>query len=86
MSAEHARLSLEGDGWYLTDLDSTNGTLLVRVDEDRLHLCRDGLAEERENHVRLRNGDVICLAPDWTNEQPLADSPAFVFQLSASRW
>ncbi len=86
VSSEHAQLTLEDDGWYLTDLETTNGTLLIRVNEDRYHLCREGLSEVRENHVRLENGDVICLAPDWANEQPLNDSPAFVFQLAASKW
>lgn len=28
VSSEHAQISLNGDGWWVTDLDSTNGTLL----------------------------------------------------------
>lgn len=86
VSSEHAELTRENDGWYLTDFKTTNGTLLIRTNEDRIHLCRKELSEVRENHVKLENGDVICIAPDWTNEQPLQDSPAFVFQLSASKW
>lgn len=41
VSRRHAELSYEDGSWYISDLNSTNGTLVNDVDVDRFHL-RDG--------------------------------------------
>jgi hypothetical protein len=39
MSKTHARLELDGDGWLITDLDSTNGVVLLRADGSEVELA-----------------------------------------------
>lgn len=51
VSKTHARLELRGDTWFVTDLGSTNGVVVVSPTGDELELDRDGQAPATERII-----------------------------------
>lgn len=83
-SKAHAELRRTPEGWLVRDLNSTNGTLVVSRDGTRHMLYRK---EPNGNcEVALRNGDVICIAPDHRSGRAVSANPAFLFHTVTSVW
>lgn len=83
-SKAHLALRSTPAGWTVRDLNSTNGTLVVSRDGTRTMLYRkepDGLRE-----VVLKNGDVICVAPDHRTGHAVPTNPAFLFHTVTTTW
>ena len=83
-SQGHLRMTLEDGSWTLVDLDSTNGTLVVRRNGDKFCLYKH--AEIPDESVVLQNGDVICIAPKWDITHADPSCPAFVFHTATIDW
>jgi hypothetical protein len=80
----HLRMHLVNDTWVLEDLDSTNGTLVVRNNGDQFFLYKN--ADIPEQSLALENGDVIRLAPNWQTKHADPKCPAFVFHTTTIDW
>ena len=78
VSAQHARIwSEEGGLWFVEDLDSTNGTKVVRgSDSFTVENSADKDKGSGANRFKLMPGDQLCLADD-TRFMVVLTTPAF---------
>ncbi len=83
-SKAHLALALEGGEWLARDLGSTNGTLVVSRDGMRRMLWRKEAGGDQA--VILRNGDVICIAPNHHTGHAVPTNPAFLFHAVTNTW
>ena len=83
-SKAHVELEFDGVGWKVHDAASTNGTLVVSRDGTRRLLYRK--VEGGDEAVPLRNGDVICVAPNHRSGRAVATNPAFLFHMATTTW
>ena len=83
-SKAHVLFELTLAGWTVRDLRSTNGTLVVSRDGTRRMLYRK--EPDGEQGVLLRDGDVICVAPNHGTGKAVATNPAFLFHRVTATW
>ncbi len=83
-SKAHVLFELTLAGWTVRDLRSTNGTLVVSRDGTRRMLYRK--EPDGEQDVLLRDGDVICVAPNHSTGKAVATNPAFLFHRVTTTW
>ena len=81
LGTEDVHLTHNEQGWTIEDNESEGGLMVVRSNGDRFFLYKDKDHDTEENDsLLLKNGDVICLSPDWVTGHARRESHNFVIQ------
>ena len=85
LGTEYVHLTLSGQGWVIEDKGSDGGTMVCRRNGDRFFLYKDHETDPNEP-LPLKNGDVICLSPDWATGYPRPNGQNYVISSVTTFW